>query len=309
MILAVVASPSVDVTYVVDELVPGEIHRPPTVHRLAGGKGINVARVAHRLGADVTATGIVGGPLGAWITSSLAAEGVSFAPVPGAGDTRMCVSIADATTASLTEVYEPGTPVSGAEWESLERKVRELASGRAWMTISGAFPNGTPPDAVARLVEIGHSAGSLVAVDTHSAALARGLRSGADLIKVNASEAAAVLGVPDDAPPAFLCRGLRERCSNAETRIVVTAGRDGAVALFPFEPVRRIGANAIGRYSVGSGDAFMAGLVSALADGADPDAALIVATSAAAANAAIPGAGLLDSSLLATSSSSRTPPR
>jgi len=79
---------------------------------------------------------------------------------------------------------------------------------------------------------------------------------------------------------------------------VVTAGRDGAIALFPFEPVRRIAVNAIGRYAVGSGDAFMAGLVSALAVGADPDAALTLATNAAAANAAIPGAGLLDATVL-----------
>jgi fructose-1-phosphate kinase PfkB-like protein len=49
-----------------------------------------------------------------------------------------------------------------------------------------------------------------------------------------------------------------------------------------------------GRYPVGSGDAFLAGLVAALDRGDDWPAALALALGAATANAELPGAGRLD---------------
>jgi fructose-1-phosphate kinase PfkB-like protein len=52
--------------------------------------------------------------------------------------------------------------------------------------------------------------------------------------------------------------------------------------------------DADGPYPVGSGDAFLAGLVVALDGGADWPDALRAALGAGAANAAVPGAGRLD---------------
>ena len=49
-----------------------------------------------------------------------------------------------------------------------------------------------------------------------------------------------------------------------------------------------------GRYPVGSGDAFLAGLVTALARDEPWDDALRAALGAGAANAELPGAGVLD---------------
>jgi fructose-1-phosphate kinase PfkB-like protein len=54
------------------------------------------------------------------------------------------------------------------------------------------------------------------------------------------------------------------------------------------------GADAEGRYPVGSGDVFLAGLVVALDAGAGWDDALRAAIGAGAANAEQPGAGRLD---------------
>ncbi|MGH2579495.1 MAG: PfkB family carbohydrate kinase [Actinomycetota bacterium] len=55
----------------------GRRHPPSNRFRSGpGGKGLNVARSAHALGADVTATGILAGHAGRWIEEALAAEGV-----------------------------------------------------------------------------------------------------------------------------------------------------------------------------------------------------------------------------------------
>jgi fructose-1-phosphate kinase PfkB-like protein len=75
---------------------------------------------------------------------------------------------------------------------------------------------------------------------------------------------------------------------------IVTRGRDGAVMVAPDGTALAGAADAEGRYPVGSGDAFLAGLVVALDAGAGWDDALRAAIGAGAANAEQPGAGRLD---------------
>ena len=60
-ILFIAANPSIDRLYELDRLTVGAIHRPELVVAVPGGKGLNAARAAARLGGRVTAVGIVGG--------------------------------------------------------------------------------------------------------------------------------------------------------------------------------------------------------------------------------------------------------
>ncbi|MET3287571.1 UNVERIFIED_CONTAM: fructose-1-phosphate kinase PfkB-like protein [Brevibacillus sp. OAP136] len=57
MIVTVTLNAAIDKTYVLSSFTTGALHRPQQVLSLAGGKGINVARVARTLGIEVTATG------------------------------------------------------------------------------------------------------------------------------------------------------------------------------------------------------------------------------------------------------------
>jgi fructose-1-phosphate kinase PfkB-like protein len=67
MIVCVAANPSIDKLFVVDRVTSGAIHRPLSFVQVAGGKGLNVARAAVALGADVEVVAMVGGHAGAWI--------------------------------------------------------------------------------------------------------------------------------------------------------------------------------------------------------------------------------------------------
>ena len=115
------------------------------------------------------------------------------------------------------------------------------------------------------------------------------------LVKVNAAEAETVTGASartrDRAAAA--ARDLRERgAANAiVTRGVhgaVLATADGAWALGNLPPAHR------GPFSVGSGDAFLAGFLAGLARGLPPAEALALAGAAGAANARLAGQGELD---------------
>ena len=61
MLTAVVLSPSLDISYEVDELTVGTIHRPLSTVRCAGGKGLNMVRAATALVGAVRAADGAGG--------------------------------------------------------------------------------------------------------------------------------------------------------------------------------------------------------------------------------------------------------
>jgi fructose-1-phosphate kinase PfkB-like protein len=329
-LVCVALSPSIDVTYVVPRMRPGMIHRPREVYRVPGGKGFNVARAAQTLGADVVATGVLGGDSGAWMIAMLGRAGIRIAPVPGAQPTRTCVSIADQSSGTVTEMYEPAPLITARAWSMLLATVVRLCDEHpSWVSLSGSVPPGPVPEALADLVAAAKRAGAKVAVDTHSTALAAAVGAGADLVKVNVQEASALLGnghgtgygdesdepaparstapaadpVPGDtrAPavdpkddPEALAQGLLG-VSPGTGLAIVTAGADGAVAVSRDGWAARTRLDAVGDYPVGSGDSFLGGLLAALA--AFPDdlpEALRLATAAGAANALTPGAGLLD---------------
>ena len=316
-LVCVALSPSIDVTYIVPRLRPGTIHRPQHVYRVPGGKGFNVARAAQTLGADVVATGVLGGDSGAWMVAMLGRAGIRIAPVPGAQPTRTCVSIADQASGTVTEMYEPAPLITPRAWSTLLATVVRLCDEHpSWVSLSGSLPPGPVPEALADLVAAAKNAGAKVAVDTHSTALAAAVGAGADLVKVNVQEAAALLGSghgtgyddadAEDGPaplprpslgagdPVVLARGLLG-VSPATSLAIVTAGVEGAVAVSRDGWAVRARLDTRGDYPVGSGDSFLGGLLAALSTAPDDlPAALRQATAAGAANALTPGAGLLD---------------
>jgi len=78
VIVCLAANPSIDKLFEIDRLVKGDIHRPQGFVQVAGGKGLNVARSAHTLGADVIAAALLRGHAGKWLEEQLSAEGVPF---------------------------------------------------------------------------------------------------------------------------------------------------------------------------------------------------------------------------------------
>jgi len=299
VILCVAASPSIDKLFEVDRVVPGTIHRPDGFVQVPGGKGLNVARAAHSLGAEVHATGILAGHAGRWLAEALAAEGVpgTFAWIDG--ETRASLSVADRRTGGLTEFYERGDDV-GDGWDRLEEVVRSVLPGRAWMTMSGNLPPGAPDDGYARLIAIARDAGVRCALDARERALAEGIDAGPDVVKVNAEEAGWLLGgrIASVDEAAGAADAIRTRLGGAGAAIV-TCGADGALIAGADGGMLHGRLYVQGAYPVGSGDAFLGGLVTALERGDPWRDATALALGAATANAEMPGAGRLDPVLAA----------
>lgn len=285
-------SPSVDITYVVDDYRLGEIHRPTTVARCAGGKALNMARAARRMGADVTLSTILGGANGSWIAEALRAEDVTTAAISGAVETRTCVSVSSAATGTLTEVYEHAPDTPPQLWRDLTDELEALVARRpGWLSTSGSMPRGLPDDTLADVVRLAHRHGVSVALDSHGAMLGPAIAEGPDLLKINRSEAAAALQVDPDGDLADMARSLAERTGGT---VVLTDGAAGAIGWDGSRLVRAELPGVHGNYPVGSGDSFLGGLLAGLDAGADLANALRTAMACGAANALVPGAGRFD---------------
>lgn len=279
-------SPSLDLTYLVDDVRVGAIHRPRRVLALPGGKSLNAARAAATQKADVTAIAPLGGANGERMTRELQSDGVHVVVVPRAGETRQCVTVfGDNETVDPTEFYEPPIALDDAAWREIVGALRGVAVG--WLAVSGSVP-ATHASDLAELLADASRRGIRIAVDTHGDALAAILeRVRPDLVKVNRGEAAELLGAGSAA-------SLAGRLQRRGARLaIVTDGADGAVAA-DGAAVLRAAPPVHGRYAVGSGDCFLAGALVALDRSGSTRDALTLATALAAANTLQPGAALFD---------------
>lgn len=301
MILCVNPNAAVDKTVVVENFHLNAIHRPTFELALPGGKGCNVARAAKALGKQPVVTGWVGGHAGLFIEDGLRAEGIHTAFIHTAVESRDCISILDASSGAMTEIYEKGRPVAPEELEAFYSLFREWLPKVTLVTLSGSLPPGVPVNFYARLIGMARQAGVQVALDSSGEALRGGLEGGCpDLLKCNRAELSGLVGKPleslKDVRGAIRSLGgsvSARRGDPDRARVVITLGATGAIAadggkiwLAQAPRVEAVSA-------VGSGDAFLAGLACGLLEEKPFDAALRLAVAAGSANALQIGAGRL----------------
>lgn len=291
MLTVAALTPSLDLTYLLETLTLGEIHRTGDVVRYAGGKALNMARAAAAMGADARAVAILGGATGDVLTGMLAEEGLPVTPVRSPGETRTCVSIASAELAGLTEIYQEAAAVPDDVWGAFCSTLDAVLRRRpGWLSLSGRAPAGST-DQIAELVGLGHRRGARVAVDSHGPALPAAVAAQPDLVKVNRSEAAELLGAAHDSDLVELATAIRLSTGGL---VVLTDGVAGSVAVAAGLTLHAEPPRMIGRFPVGSGDAFLGGLLAALDRDDDLSEALRLGAACGVANAQVPGQGHFD---------------
>jgi len=298
-LVTVAPNPAIDRLYELDRLDRDAINRPRTETLVAGGKGLNVARAAIALGAEVSAVALFAGHAGRWMEETLATEGIHGRWAWADGETRTCLAIHDAADGSLTELNEAGPSLTEETWVGFVAAFRaELETGAVGLaTISGSLPPGAPADGLVELASSATEAGIPIALDAGGEALRRALAVRPWLVKLNVAEAAVTLGqrIGDGATSGEdVLETAREIAARTHGAVVITRGLDGAIALGPDGAAYRVGPPASrGSYPVGSGDAFLAGVTHATMAGRSFVDALRLGSAAAGANALVRGAGRL----------------
>lgn len=289
-------NPAIDKLAAVDRLEPGRIHRPEMLSILPGGKALNAVRAAACMGFAAEVVAVVGGHAGRWVVDALEARAINGWFVRGEGETRTCLSVLDRSTGDLTEFYEAGPALQGEQLSGVERALRKgLTRDPEWtiVLLAGSLPQRAPKDAYRQLAVTASSLRARVVVDIGGVPLKVALQAKPWLVKINAEEAAETTGLPTRDHEEVVVAARRLMQDGAE-QALITRGVDGAI-LVTHDGAWSVGpAPEIGRFSVGSGDALIGGLVAALAGDEDLPTALRSGAAAATANALIPGQGELD---------------
>ena len=296
LLLCITPSPAIDRTAHVARIVHGEVLRPTRVAVLAGGKGVNAARVARRLGARVITTGIAGGHAGRWLVEELEREGLEPRFTQAAAEARTTYVTVDDAGASVI-VYERPAPATEAELEAfLDRLANELLPLADRAIVAGTLPAGLAHTGYARIVTAARAADVPLLVDASGDDLRAALGAAPDLVKVGLDEVVGAGLADRDATAAAAADAL----VRAGARVaIVTDGPQGA-ALADGERVLDIEVPAVDAVNaVGSGDAVNAGLSLALARGDDLEPAVTLGIAAGSANAASFSGGDVDPELVA----------
>lgn len=265
VILTLTPNPAIDVATSVERLEPARKLRCSPERRDPGGGGINVARVAHRLGAETFAIYPSGGIVGQLLERLIHGEGVRSVIVSVHGETREDFTVLDETTHQEYRFVLPGPHLSDVEWMKCLKALAAIEVRPDFVCASGGLPPGAPDNFYARVAEIVASWGVRFALDTSGPALRAALHERIHLIKPNLRELADLTGAALDDETARLaaCRAL---IAQGRTEIVaLTLGEEGAMLVTATE-AWRAGALAIEPVStVGAGDSFLGALIWALA--------------------------------------------
>ena len=288
VILTVMANPALDVTYRVDRLAPTSTHRVHSVHRRAGGKGANVARVVRWLGHEVRLAGPVGGVTGDAVRADLVAAGVEHDLVPISGETRRTVTVVSDDDGRATVFNEPGPDVAEREWSDLVELVERRIDQVSAVVFSGSLPGSAPDDVYARLMAVASTQGIPTVLDTSGPALRSGVLGGPDLVKPNAAELHELTGLSD---PEQGARALRDEGAR---NVVVSLGREGLLAVTGEGTWRARPSEEVFGNPTGAGDALVAALTVGMVTGEPWPERLREAVAVSAAAVAAPVAGDID---------------
>ncbi len=262
MILTVTANPAVDRVYKLDSFALGKLHRPESVTVSAGGKGINVARVAKILDADVCAMGFVGGNAGRFIEDEVNKLGIKSNFTNVSGETRTNVNITDKDGKS-GEILDKGPVITEEERQSFETEFANKVKGCSIVVASGSLPEGLDSTFYCELVRTAHKAGKRIICDTSAKALSEVIKQKPFMVKPNNDELLQLFGTKPETD-AELKKCLKELHNMGVCVPLVTLGADGAAALvdgvfLKFTPPKIKAVN-----TVGSGDSTVGGIVAGL---------------------------------------------
>ncbi|MFL2122911.1 tagatose-6-phosphate kinase [Marinilactibacillus psychrotolerans] len=294
MIVTITMNPSIDVSYQLDTLKIDTINRVAKTSKTAGGKGLNVTRVLKQIGADVTASGLMGGFLGEQIKKELDTLNINHAFFPIKDEIRNCIAILH--EGKQTEILESGPVISLQEGNQFLKHFEQLIQEASVVSFSGSLPLGLPKNFYAEMIKICNSKNKDVLLDCSGEGLKRILNGSEKplLIKPNIEELSSVLGRKIMNDLAAIKAALMSPLFSDIEWIVVSMGSQGAVAKHKDTFYKVVIPEVEVKNPVGSGDATVAGLAFGLSEGKSDEEILKIGNALGILNAQEAMTGYVD---------------
>jgi len=263
MIYTVTLNPTLDITYLLEEIRYGEPLKAQRVIKTPGGKGINVSRALKSMGMDSVAMGLVGGHVGDEFLDYLQEEGLILQMVRIKNDTRSNVIVLGQRDRRELMIKAAGPPVEPTETDKITGLIFNIASAPEVLVLSGSLPPGVNDDIYQSLTKEGKSRGSKVVLDSSGPPLSLGIKAAPYLIKPNLDELGELAGrkMTGQREIVDFCRNLN---SEGVQVVVVSMGSEGAILVTP-DVVMKGTVPPVQADTVGAGDSMVDGIGPVLA--------------------------------------------
>jgi tagatose 6-phosphate kinase len=254
----------------------GEVNRARRVTETASGKGVNVARVARQLGGDSRLITVVGGLRGDLFARALKKESFPVRIVRVARETRPCQTLI--APGAVTELVEETRRLTPREAAAVVAAFAAELPRAKFVILTGSVPPGCSAGFYARLARASWRAGVPVLLDAQGDQLMNAVREKPFLVKVNRSELAMATGRScESAARQLLASGVKWVAISRGPKSVLVFGKTEKWVVTP--PV------VAAVNPIGSGDAMMAGIATALDRGQAMVEAVRFGVACGAANA------------------------
>lgn len=279
---------SLDKIYRVKTFEKGEVTRVDGVIDMAGGKGTHVANVCQELNIPYLLTGFIGGATGQKVTKLLDTENMQYKFIEVNDDTRICLNIIDDMDKSQTEFLEKGPSVTSEQLDEFLKIYDTLCQQSKVIVISGSGYRDMPTSFYGELCTRAKLNSCEVIVDASGENLVKVLESAPTAIKPNKDEVKVLL---QDDNEIDLLKNLQAKGIKIP---IISRGSKGAMAAHEDKiyEIKNPQVNAVN--SVGSGDAFIAGLAIGLHENYSVEETLKLACACGTANALQLRSGYVD---------------
>lgn len=258
MILTVTMNAAIDKRYVVKCFEEGQVNRVTICTYTPGGKGLNVSKPASIAGAEVVATGFVGGHAGDYIVDSLKNFGIKSEFYHMNEESRSCINIWNEEKREQTEFLEPGFTVSEEDFDKFLEKFEKLIVQADVVAISGSLPKGLDGTAYQRMVKAVKDAGKKVILDTSGNLLEMGIKAKPTMVKPNIDEIRMLTGSHCDTREELVEAAQKIHSAGIEV-VVISLGGEGSVLVCDNGVYRAVVPKIDAVNTVGCGDSMIAG--------------------------------------------------
>lgn len=260
-LLTITLNTSVDIAYQLDHFELNQTNRVKNVIKTAGGKGLNVTRVANILGIDHLATGVIGGTTGEFIKRDLEQDHIKHDFYETNIESRQCIAILNG--AHQTELLEPGYSITQEDIQSFMKHVNELIQAHDIIAISGSALPGMNVETYQAHIDFAVSHGKKVLLDVNGHTLKDLLNHEGQslpyLIKPNIEELNQLFNVKDYDNHQEIIEALRFPLLSQIPCVMISLGSNGALYKYQHQ-IYKVNIPKIKAVNaVGSGDSSIAG--------------------------------------------------
>ncbi|MDJ0807610.1 MAG: 1-phosphofructokinase family hexose kinase [Gammaproteobacteria bacterium] len=257
-------NPAVDISYEIPQLLADQKVRATKTYYHPGGNGINVARSLRELEVPVRCCSVLGGKGGELFLRLLGdslGDGHRYVEVDG--ETRINVTLQQKQPPSQYEVDSGGPEISDSLLDQITSCFLENTAN-SFAVLTGSTPPGVPESTYAELTEEISDLGGKVILDAHGKVLENGLEAKPYLLRINRYVLEMLIKQSLESIEAVAHAARNIQTKHATEFVCISLGREGAVLVDRHNSYHCPAPRVRVKSTVGSGDAMLAGMVTAL---------------------------------------------